>query len=234
MSTRRIGDVLAVLACIGTVAVAAAVIALLLGHGAGLVVAAMIGASLPLGVLWVWMIIACVRRMAGAGGARLASWLVAMVLFPVCALPYYVIEFRSGGRAARPRVEPGQAVEVRMPGADGRRPPWLSDVAATLSGLVVLAFGLSAGRVFAHIDQAGFNVHYFALFAILVGLTAISVLSMWGWMLADAIGAVAQNRNTSGVIWLVVLAVLQWVFTPTAWLYYILRYRRRHGVPSSA
>lgn len=238
MNARRIGDALVILACAWALAVVAVAVASLLGlfsavfgHSGVLeVLVIFIITSLPLCALWLWMIIACAGAMTGAR-SPMTPWLVAMVLCPPSCLAYYFAVFRPG--AARAPGEGGQ-VSVPAPAPARPRPRWLSDVAAIVSGLIVVAFALVVVPLSRQLEKAPPSPYDFARLGVLLVLLLVAQTGMWAWMLVDAVTAAGQNKSTYAIVWVVAVAVLQWVFTPTIWLYYLVRYRPRHGVSSSA
>jgi hypothetical protein len=233
MNARRLGDALAILACVWALAVVVVAVASLLGlfsamfgHSGVLeVLVIFIITSLPLGALWLWMIIACAGAMTGAG-SPLTPWLVAMVVCPPSCLAYYFAVFRPG--AARVPAQGGQ-VSIPSPAPSRPRPRWLSDAAAIVSGLIVVAFALLILPVSRLLEKTPPNINDFAWFGVLLVLMVVAQTGMWAWMLVDAVTAAGQNKSTYTIIWLVAVAVLQWVFTPTVWLYYLIRYRPRHA-----
>ena len=238
MNARRLGDALAIVACVWALAVVVVAVASLLGlfsamfgHSGVLeVLVIFIITSLPLGALGLWMIIACAGAMTGAG-SPMTPWLVAMVVCPPSCLAYYFAVFRPG--AARVPAQGGQ-VSIPSPAPARPRPRWLSDVVALLCGLIVLAFALLVVPLSRQLEKAPPSPYDFARLGVLLMLLLVAQTGMWAWMLVDAVTAAGQNKTTYAIVWVVAVAVLQWVFTPTIWLYYLIRYRPRHTAPSAA
>jgi hypothetical protein len=112
--------------------------------------------------------------------------------------------------------------EGATPPRSGRLPLWLCDGYAAVSGAVAIACLAGAG----YLASGGYLLH--ALSGVTGGTAlaagAIAALAwMCVWMIADCVGELRRSPSRAAVGWLVAM----FVFYPTAWAYYVLRWRPR-------
>ena len=98
----------------------------------------------------------------------------------------------------------------------------LRDVFAVCSGVIALVSFAFSFYLWMHKDLLHrFSTTDRAAWALISGVTAGTIMTMWVWMFVNCAIRLARERNLYLTGWLIVLVV----FWPTAWVYYFTQYR---------